>query len=411
MAPQKRPAAAKAKMATKKIKAALKRKSTSAAPGRKPAAAQTLKRPAQAQNSSAVKKRRAVETPKELEGLYGYVVSLERRPDRWKRVQTMLEKETPWLQFEKLPASDGTRQVIPEREVAKVWNTKYNAGFADFYEWVFDKPRNKLNGQIWMWAADAPDEDDEWQFSEDSDEPFNITKAATFKEDPPRTGTLVKKATGEVFKVKLRFADRYKKPGQKQIMSGGERGCAHSHRRVWQAAAERKEHTLVLEDDAQIVFERTDAKLGKMNGKKFTERLVLAMKYAPKDFDVIYLGWSGWRGGNFMNFKDSPKKPVGHEYIRKAEYVWTTVAYVISQSGARKLLKAATPINQPVDNFMAWEASAQRLKSFVAIDAGDQDDTWAGGIVDQFDFQGDSDIKKSDGGHQGDDLTQFVASK
>jgi len=42
----------------------------------------------------------------------------------------------------------------------------------------------------------------------------------------------------------------------------------------------------------------------------------------------------------------------------------------------------------------ALEASQGKLKSFVALDAGDEDSTWAGGIVDQFDFQGDSDIKK-----------------
>merc|ERR1712137_1529583 len=97
--------------------------------------------------------------------------------------------------------------------------------------------------------------------------------------------------------------------------------------------------------------------------------------------------------------------------VRKAEYVWTTVAYVISQAGAKKLLEAAkNSVNQPVDNFMAWEASQGRLKSFVALDAGDEDDTWAGGIVDQFDFQGDSDIKKSDGGHQGDDANEFAAA-
>ncbi|CAE8584791.1 unnamed protein product [Polarella glacialis] len=58
---------------------------------------------------------------------------------------------------------------------------------------------------------------------------------------------------------------------------------------------------------------------------------------------------------------------------------------------------------------MAWEASQGRLKSFVLMDQGDDDSTWAGGIVDQFDFQGDSDIKKSDGGVQGDDAADFAA--
>jgi len=64
-------------------------------------------------------------------------------------------------------------------------------------------------------------------------------------------------------------------------------------------------------------------------------------------------------------------------------------------------------MNQPVDNFMAWEASQGRLKSFVVLDEGDDDGLWAGGIVDQVDFQGDSDIQKSDGGVQGDDVSVF----
>merc|ERR1719484_91717 len=92
--------------------------------------------------------------------------------------------------------------------------------------------------------------------------------------------------------------------------------------------------------------------------------------------------------------------------VRKAEYVWTTVAYVISQAGAKKLLAAA----KPLDEFMAAEACQGRLKSFVAVDKGDCDEEWAGGLVDQFDFQGDSDIKKSDGGVQGDSIGEFAAT-
>ena len=57
---------------------------------------------------------------------------------------------------------------------------------------------------------------------------------------------------------------------------------------------------------------------------------------------------------------------------------------------------------------MAAEACQGRLKSYVAMDKGDDDQIWAGGLVDQFDFQGDSDIKKSDGGVQGDSIQEFV---
>jgi len=58
---------------------------------------------------------------------------------------------------------------------------------------------------------------------------------------------------------------------------------------------------------------------------------------------------------------------------------------------------------------MAWEASQDRLNSFVVLDEGDDDNLWAGGIVDQVDFQGDSDIAKSDGGVQGFNAEDFAA--
>merc|ERR1719401_765483 len=128
-----------------------------------------------------------------------------------------------------------------------------------------------------------------------------------------------------------------------------------------------------------------------------------------KGADVLYLGWAGFRDGNYKHHKAprGKKNPV----VRKAEYVWTTVAYVIWPKGAKKLLQAAKPMNQPVDNFMAWEAREGRLGAYVLLDEGDADDTWSGGIVTQLDFVGDIDIKKSDGGDQGDDPTAFLAKK
>merc|ERR1719491_729816 len=125
--------------------------------------------------------------------------------------------------------------------------------------------------------------------------------------------------------------------------------------------------------------------------------------------DVLYLGWSGFREGNFKHNK--PMRGRSSNIVRKAEYVWTTVAYVLWPEGAKKLLKEASPMNQPVDNFMGWESREQRLNSWVLLDDGDTDDTWAGGIVTQLDFTGDSDIKKSDGGDQGDDPTEYLAKK
>lgn len=344
-----------------------------------------------------------------LSSLHAFVVNLERRPDRWTRVSEMLKKETPWLTCEKFPASDGTQNPIPEEQVTTTWNTSCNAQFADYFEWVFDAPGTELHGTQWKWSCDA-ESDADWQFKEKKHkgQEFSYIHHA-WETGNVRTATVQKLATKETFKLRLQLSPQCLNPGLTQRMSGGERGCAHSHLRLWKVAADRPSPTLVLEDDVQMVFDRTNHKLGKSNGRVFTQRLAQMLEFAPRDFDVIYLGWSGWRGGNHRNGKNAitdnaPWKKESKKFIREAEYVWTTVAYVISQQGAKKLLAAARPLNQPVDNFMAWEASQGRLNSYVGLDEGDNDGTWAGGIVDQYDFQGDSDIKKSDGGVQGDDV-------
>jgi len=347
--------------------------------------------------------------PTGLGGMKAFVVNLERRPDRWTRCSKMLKKELPWLEFERFLASDGTQNPIPEEDIAAEWNTCRNAGFADYYEWVYDAPGSDLDGKFWEWSCEAQDETDDYTFKEHSEEEFSyITHVPCEHDETARTGILFKKATKESFKVRLQFAREWANPGKVQRMSGGERGCAHSHLRLWRLAAERSEPTLCLEDDVQLCFNRS-GNLGLSSGKVFTQRLRSILQHVPSDWDVIYLGWGGWRGGHYRHWKaDAYENPETDGLFRRAEYIWTTVAYVISQAGARKLLAAGVPLNQPVDNFMAWEANQGRLNSYVALDTKDDDNTWSGGIADQLDFAGDSDIKKSDGGHQGDDEKEFA---
>jgi len=315
-------------------------------PMRKPAAA--ARKPAAAAARSrtpAPRASKAGEPSEASRGLVALLLGLERRQDRRTRCEDMLKKEVPWLQFEFFPATDGKAHTIPEEEVAKSWNTKCNALYGEY-------------------------------------------------EDIHKDGVLVHSV-----------AD-FKDPGVMYDFSPGERGCAHSHYRMWQRAVDAPGPLLVLEDDVQLIFKRT--KGGKANGKVFTQRLNLAMAEAEKkkDVDVLYLGWAGYRDGNYKHHKAQRGKK--NDIIRKAEYVWTTVAYVIWPAGAKKLLDASKPLNQPVDNFMAWEASQGRLNSYVVLDEGDADGQWEGGIVAQCDFLGDSDIKKSDGGHQNDDPTAFL---
>mmetsp|Transcript_99760 Transcript_99760/g.288050 ORF Transcript_99760/g.288050 Transcript_99760/m.288050 type:complete len:317 (-) Transcript_99760:247-1197(-) len=287
----------------------------------------------------------AAESP--LKGLVALLLGLERRPDRRQRCEDMLSKEVPWLQTEFFRATDGKVDTIPDDEVSQTWNTKNNSLYGAYEE--------------------------------------------------------VKDADGKVLHTAEEFAD----PGVDYKFSPGERGCAHSHYRMWKRIAEGKEPMLILEDDVQLVFERT--KGGMASGASFTSRLQLGMQEATKKkADVLYLGWSGHRDGNFKHMQATRGRK--NLVVRRAEYVWTTVAYVLWPEGAKKLLAAASPMNQPVDNFMAWEAREGRLDAYVLLDDGDTDDTWSGGIVTQLDFVGDSDIRKSDGGDQGHDPTEYLAA-
>jgi GR25 family glycosyltransferase involved in LPS biosynthesis len=47
----------------------------------------------------------------------------------------------------------------------------------------------------------------------------------------------------------------------------------------------------------------------------------------------------------------------------EAEYVWTTVAYVIWPSAARRLL-LQLPVNEPVDNWMAGFSASGDVKAY-----------------------------------------------
>mmetsp|Transcript_15335 Transcript_15335/g.27340 ORF Transcript_15335/g.27340 Transcript_15335/m.27340 type:complete len:324 (-) Transcript_15335:77-1048(-) len=283
--------------------------------------------------------------------LKALLLGLERRPDRRARCEAMLQAEVPWLDVEFFPATDGKdeSQPISDDVVARSWNTKRNAMYGD-YEDIFEKDGKTL-----------------------------IHSKADFED-----------------------------PGVEYLFSPGERGCAHSHFGMWQRAACSEHPTLILEDDVDLRFQRGDGR-GRSNGKLFTARLELAMQEATnRGADVLYLGWAGFRDGNYKFHKTGRgrRNPI----LRKAEYVWTTVAYVIWPQGAKKLLNAASPIDQPVDNFMAWECREGRLQSFVVLDEGDAG-AWDGGIVRQVDFVGDSDIKKSDGGVQDDDPAFYLAAR
>eukprot|EP00445_Apocalathium_hangoei_P084498 CAMPEP_0204214956 /NCGR_PEP_ID=MMETSP0361-20130328/77078_1 /ASSEMBLY_ACC=CAM_ASM_000343 /TAXON_ID=268821 /ORGANISM="Scrippsiella Hangoei, Strain SHTV-5" /LENGTH=406 /DNA_ID=CAMNT_0051179639 /DNA_START=8 /DNA_END=1228 /DNA_ORIENTATION=+ len=165
-------------------------------------------------------------------------------------------------------------------------------------------------------------------------------------------------------------------------LTAGERGCASSHIRAWQACLERAGEAgdrplLVLEDDAAPTAE-------------FAATLERVWPSLPADCGVLYLGYSqaaDWR------------REVTKDLV-EAEYVWTTVAYVIWPSAARKLL-SQLPVNEPVDNWMAGYCATGDVKAYcVRPKIVLQADAWNVnsdvGHSDEHYWGPDSDIRHSD---------------
>jgi GR25 family glycosyltransferase involved in LPS biosynthesis len=159
--------------------------------------------------------------------------------------------------------------------------------------------------------------------------------------------------------------------------SPGERGCSASHIRAWKycldAAGDTEKPLLVLEDDASPT-------------ENFTEVLERALAVLPGDAHILYLGYSqaaDWR------------REISADVV-EAEYVWTTVGYIIWPAGARVLL-SRLPVDQPVDNWMATACAAGAVKSYcVRPKIIRQADEWNVNSDVGHSDEVDSDIKHSD---------------
>jgi GR25 family glycosyltransferase involved in LPS biosynthesis len=156
------------------------------------------------------------------------------------------------------------------------------------------------------------------------------------------------------------------------FMSAGERGCAKSHIVAWRMCAERTDGKplLVLEDDAEP-------------SQDFSKIFAQCMETLPGDADILYLGYS----------QAAPWRRQVSPVLVEAEYVWTTVAYLIWPRCAAYFLEQL-PINQPVDNWMACMCADNKIKSYCV----------APKIVRQAgEWNKDSDIRHSDEHYWGED--------
>ncbi|XP_017262347.2 procollagen galactosyltransferase 2 [Kryptolebias marmoratus] len=144
--------------------------------------------------------------------------------------------------------------------------------------------------------------------------------------------------TSQLQALGIEMMPDYKDPYSGRVLTRGEIGCFLSHHSIWTQVVERGlQKVLVLEDDVR--FE-----------PRFKRRLQAIMDDVDRtqlDWDLIYVGRKR------MQVQHPEQSVEGVNNLVEADYSYWTLAYALSQQGARKLL-AAQPFAKmlPVDEFL-----------------------------------------------------------
>uniref|UniRef100_A0A8R1IRZ5 Glycosyl transferase family 25 domain-containing protein n=1 Tax=Caenorhabditis japonica TaxID=281687 RepID=A0A8R1IRZ5_CAEJA len=119
-----------------------------------------------------------------------------------------------------------------------------------------------------------------------------------------------------------RILDGYLDPITKRPMKKGEIGCFLSHYRIWQDVVRNKlEKTIVFEDDLRFSHD----------GLTRVREVLQDLEATKKSWDLIYLGRK----------KQSDREELWipmHRHLSTVEYSYWTLGYMLSLSGAQKLL-------------------------------------------------------------------------
>lgn len=163
---------------------------------------------------------------------------------------------------------------------------------------------------------------------------------------------------------------RYHKP-----MPAGMIGCSWSHKLIYEDIINNNfKKVLILEDDIIINIESV---------KQFSS----VLNDLPKDWELLYLGYDKneelklihnlkkglYHVQHFFGLIKYSHKLISNLYAKKftnniftAGYHDHTHAYAITNSGARKLNELQTPIKFFPDNLLAYAATNEIVKSYIA---------------------------------------------
>lgn len=144
----------------------------------------------------------------------------------------------------------------------------------------------------------------------------------------------------------------HKKPKKQRYLTKGELGCALSHQAVYrQIVAAQDDFALILEDDVQWQDNPCDL-LDSGSLKTIAEQY---------PFDLLLLGYVKTLAHQlpYYHRRIPIKKRVTWKQFTFGtpweQYACGTVAYIISQQGAQKLLRATTPPHATADDWLHFE--------------------------------------------------------
>lgn len=126
----------------------------------------------------------------------------------------------------------------------------------------------------------------------------------------------------------------------------GSIGCSLSHLKTWKTFLQsNKDYCIIFEDDILLK-------------KDFVKRFKRALKYTPKDYDILYLGsFGGIPKSNFFSTifdflqMSSLKYTFINKYIAKPKVALGAHAYVLSRKGAEKLIRL---LDNNIDNHIDY---------------------------------------------------------
>lgn len=141
-------------------------------------------------------------------------------------------------------------------------------------------------------------------------------------------------------------------------------GCAMSHVHCWQWLADRPEtpYALILEDDCCLPRDTFASEWA----RGIAPLLALEGKAAAFDFLVLDYRRALWEWMPGRDHRPTDLGPGGLRVYARM-YFLGSHCYLVSQAGARRLLRRAYPLEMPLDWYLSVAMNLGRVRGFVVV--------------------------------------------